>query len=266
MSEETLREGGYEAKHFELLAPIEDRYFWFAARRSLIADLSRTLTARLKPGYRVLEFGCGGGNVLSAMRQACPHGLVFGMDLFREGLMFAKSRGNDNLIQADAFHPPFRQTFDLVGAFDVVEHLSDDVSILEKLRTILNPGGHLLLTVPAYPWLWSDFDRISHHCRRYTESELRTKIAAAGFEVVYLSPYMATILPMVWLHRKLWSRPGQLNSDGRAEDSMLKSEIRIVPVVNTILRMVLRLESALVASRVRFPFGTSFVAIARRKD
>jgi len=257
--------GGYDVTRFRSLADIEDRHFWFRARRTLIRCLTRRITSRLPAGFRVLELGCGSGNMLGALEIGCARGTVIGMDLFYEGLGLARMRGHRNLVQADAAAPPFSEAFHLIGIFDVIEHVSNDVDALRQIFHLLRPDGYLLVTVPAYPGLWSEFDDLSHHCRRYTEAELREKLINAGFEIGKLTPYMATTLPLVWLHRKLLQNPNR-QSGGRRADDLIESEIRIVPFVNGVLAAFLWLESQFVAWGGRLAFGTSLFAIARKRE
>jgi SAM-dependent methyltransferase len=256
--------GGYDPNRFQLLAGVEKRHFWFRARRALISRLTGYLTADLESGFRVLEFGCGTGNVLSALELGSRRGVVVGMDLFHEGLIFAKQRGHEHLVQADAGSPPFVEVFHLIGTFDVIEHLPNDVDALRQLFGLLKPGGHLLVTVPAYPWLWSEFDDLSRHCRRYTEGELRTKLAEVGFEIVHLSPYMAAILPLVWFHRK-FLQTTKRSKKPDVED-LIEAEMHIIPIANEILAWLLWLESQFISRGGRLPFGTSLIAVARRGE
>ena len=148
----------YDPYYFAPLAAIEDRHFWFRARNRTLAALLARLTAPLADGYRVLEVGCGTGNVLRVLEQTCRRGLVVGMDLYGEGLTFARGRTHCPLVRGDMSHPPFEARFDLIGLFDVLEHLADDRRVLRDVRAMLAPGGRLVLTVPAHPELWSYFD------------------------------------------------------------------------------------------------------------
>jgi SAM-dependent methyltransferase len=251
---------GYNPVHFAPLAAIEEEHFWFAARRKLILAIVQKLSSSLNPGYRVLEIGCGTGNVLGALEEACPSGVVMGMDRFLEGLSFAKKRGRQRLIQGDAHYPPFGIQFEIIGAFDVIEHLSDDGQILRDMHRMLRPGGRVILTVPANQWLWSEFDEASDHCRRYDRKELREKLRVAGFTSIFVSPFMMSILPLVWMHRK----KAKKNSQGTVRRNVVGEEIRIVPFVNPALRLVLSLENAFVRRGKHLPFGTSLIAVARK--
>ena len=253
--------GGYDPGHFAPLLAAEDRHFWFRARNHVISTLVRQIVAPLSPGYRVLEMGCGDGNVLRFLERACPTGSVTGMDLFHEGLRIARDRCSCPLVQGDVATSPFGKPFDLIGVFDVLEHLPEDRRILTDLSAQLKPGGALLLTVPAHRSLWSRFDRLSGHCRRYEPAELREKLETAGFEVEFQSPYMASLRPLMWL-----SRRSQRDAAVAPEDAsrLLEQELRIVPVLNGLLAGLLALETRRLAARRPRPVGASLHALARK--
>src|SRR5205814_7786871 len=125
----------------------------------------------------------GNGNVLRYLESACPQGLVIGMDLFREGLQLARARTSCSLVQGDVNRSPFGKSFQLIGIFDVLKHVLDDLGVLADIHTMLAPGGTLLLTVPAHPSLWSSFVEASHHSRLYGREDLRSKLRSRVFEL-----------------------------------------------------------------------------------
>jgi SAM-dependent methyltransferase len=254
--------GGYDPSFFDELAAIEDRHFWFRARNRLISEFSRTISSQLKPGYLVLEVGCGTGNVLRALKKACQNGKVVGLDLWLDGLRHAQTRSSAFLVQGDVRNCPFGKSFDLIGMFDVLEHVPEDLETLSALRSLLGPGGKLLLTVPAHQYLWSYFDEAALHCRRYSCDEIRRKLTAAGFEVEFLSQYMASIWPLVWVFRRMNGR-SQPSHPSSARTRAAK-EFRVIPVVNNILLFLLNLEVRWLASGYRLPIGSSLIVIARR--
>ncbi|MGI8588256.1 MAG: methyltransferase domain-containing protein [Chloroflexia bacterium] len=255
---------GYDPAYFAPLFAIEDRHFWFRARNLVIAALVKQLTAGVAPGYRVLEVGCGTGNVLHMLEQICPVGAVIGMDLFAEGLHYARRRTACPLVQGDIQSPPFGIRFPLIGLFDVLEHLPDDLQVLRNLREMLLPGGALLITVPASTSLWSYFDEAAHHCRRYSYQELRDKLLRTGYQVEYVTPYMAALFPLVWLGRRVAARMGRRSTGaGRRADSLTSNELHITPGVNGLLFALLAQEIRLIRRRRRLPIGTSLLAIAR---
>ncbi|MGH9552540.1 MAG: class I SAM-dependent DNA methyltransferase [Terriglobales bacterium] len=255
--------GGYDPAFFQQLARVEDRHFWFQARNHLISRMSRKLVSELAPGYWVLEVGCGTGNVLRALRQACPDGTVVGLELWLDGLRFAQKRSVGPLVQGDVRRCPFGKPFDLIGMFDVLEHVPEELETLRALREALAPGGRLMLTVPAHQSLWSYFDEAAQHCRRYSSPEIRAQLVAAGFDVEFLSQFMSCIFPLVWLFRKMssWNRrPGSANAK-----ALTLREFRVVPVMNGLLSALLKLETPWLTGGHRLPVGTSLIVVARRK-
>jgi SAM-dependent methyltransferase len=253
--------GGYDPSFFDQLASIEEQHFWFRARNRLIHNLAKKISSHLKHGYRVLEVGCGTGNVLRTLRDACPDGMVVGLELWFDGLLHAQKRSAGFLVQGDVRQFPFNKQFDLIGMFDVLEHIHEERQTLASLSEILAPGGRLLLTVPAHKFLWSYFDEAAHHCRRYSSAEIRDKLTTAGFEVEFLSQFMAFIFPIVWLLRKLTGL--RKSSDAKL---LASQEFRVVPVANQILTVILDLEARWVARGYALPIGTSLVVVARKPE
>jgi SAM-dependent methyltransferase len=274
VEEETLarrptERDSYDPDFFEPLFQAEDRHFWFRARNRVIATLARQITARMEPGYRVLEVGCGDGNVLRVLDAVCGDGTVIGMDLFAEGLRYARLRASCPLVQGDIHASPFGSHFELIGLFDVLEHLPDDMQVLRDIHSMLAPGGALLLTVPAHRSLWSYFDEASHHCRRYEQAELHGKLRRAGYRIEYMSYYMMSIFPLVWLGRRLATLGRRnRNAGGRSPEQthqLALDELRVRPGANGALTWVLSLETRLIARRKHLPAGTSLLAVARRE-
>jgi SAM-dependent methyltransferase len=196
------------------------------------------------------------------LRQACPDGMVVGLELWFDGLRHAQSRSAGFLVQGDVRNCPFGKPFDLVGLFDVLEHVQEDRETLASLWKSLAPGGRLLLTVPAHQFLWSYFDEAAHHCRRYSAQDIRQRLTDAGFQVEFLSQFMACIFPLVWIFRKM--RGLREQSDSESSRSRTSEEFRIVPIVNPILTALLTLEARWLARGHHVPIGTSLVVVARR--
>jgi SAM-dependent methyltransferase len=252
----------FDPAYFSELAQVEDRHFWFRARNRLIAGLVPRVVRDLPLGYRVLEVGCGNGNVLRVLSQCCPGGLTIGMDFFAEGLRLARLRSGCPLVQGDARRPPFGRRFHLIGMFDVLEHIADDRQMLKDVRALLEPGGVLIVTVPGRRALWSYFDEASQHYRRYEQAELLEKLKEFGFEVQHLSPFMCSIFLPLWMIRRLRKQAG---GDPKEDPAALaRSEFRILPVINEVLTAALWIEAIWVSRGHRLPFGTSLLAVARR--
>ena len=254
----TVPAGGYDPSFFELLTAAEDKHFWFRSRTAVIASMAADAVAGLARGYRVLELGCGNGNVTRSLQASCPDGLVIGMDLFGEGLQNARRRGAPLLVQADVKQAPFISKFHVIGIFDVLEHIPDDRAILRQVFDLLEPGGTLLITVPAHQELWSYFDEASRHCRRYELPDLRAKLTESGYGIDYLSQYMMALYPLMWLGRRF---AGRKHGDAR---QMAAKELQVAPILNAALNFVLAQELPWLVRRAHLPLGTSLIAVARK--
>ncbi len=256
----------YNPAFFEALYKAETEHFWFRARNSAIAALVRRAVSSFPSDFCVLEVGCGTGYVLQLLERICGSASVTGMDLFEEALQYARQRTSCRLVAGDVHNPPFTSKFHLVGMFDVLEHLPDDLQVLRDLKRLLLPSGMLLLTVPAHPALWSYFDVAARHCRRYTLQELRLKLADSGFEVLYASEFMAALFPLAWVKRRLLnpSRQPELKTAQEFHELALR-DLKIIPLLNGLMRSMLAWEAPLIARRCRLPFGTSILALARKQ-
>ena len=255
----------YDPTHYPHLFAIEDRHFWFRARNQIIALLMGQLIRELPPGYRVLEVGCGTGNVLRVLEQVCARGRVLGMDLHMDGLCYARQRVTCPLVQGDVHRPPLGTNFELIGLFDTLEHLPDDAQVLHDLYGMLRHGGVLLLTVPAHHSLWSYFDVSSGHRRRYELAELVTKLTDVGYLVEYSTEYMATLFPFIWLERRLATLLNRRTLDKtERRHEQAHRELSIRKGVNELFGFLLTQEARVLASRRTLPIGTSLLAIARR--
>jgi len=254
------QEANYDPAFYAALFAMEDRHFWFRSRNRCIAA-----ALRLLPDFdsirNVIEVGCGTGVVLAELQRLFPEGKIIGMDMFAEGLAFARKRFAGMLIQGDVFQHSFEQPFDLICACDVIEHLDDDEKILRHFWEQLRPGGHLVVTVPAHMCLWSYFDEASCHRRRYSPRELRNKLNAAGFSVFYLTQFMSLLFPLMWLKRVLLHKA---SNQAPVQPSSTMSDLAIYPALNTMLDFALRPEAVLVARGISIPFGTSLLIVATK--
>ena len=254
-STETTRASteGYDREIFDQLVEIEDRSFWFRARNRLIV---RLVSEYAEPRARFLEIGCGTGYVLKALVEEC--GLqATGAELYAEGLEHARRRvPTANFVELDAREMPYEASFDLVGAFDVLEHIDDDLGVLRGLHRAVRPGGHALLTVPQHPKLWSAADTFAHHVRRYRRSDLLAKLRQTGFVPVRVTSFVMSPLPLMALSR-LRERMG----DGRYDPI---AELTPPEPANRLLERVLDIERALIERGVDLPAGGSLVVVAQR--
>ncbi len=228
----------------------ESDYWWFVGRRRLVIQL-------LKPylvggtGW-ILDAGCGTGAMLCDLQ---AFGQVMGVDIEPLALRYARQRGEFPLLQARLEALPLRsESVRAVTALDVLEHLPDDRPALKELWRVLQPQGVLLITVPAYRFLWSKHDVALHHYRRYTARELKQHLCEAGFEVQKLSYTVALLFVPIWLFR-WWDRLRRT-----------PPAATLVPVSAGLNRWLIRLQEweARLVQRVNLPFGVSIVAVARK--
>lgn len=252
----------FDPGHFPVLRRVEKRHFWFRARNDVITRLlGRWLPSPLpsRP-TSLLDIGCGNGNVLRAIDEWSGERMfLVGLDPFREALSNARSSTVAEWVQGDVMALPFKQYFDAVGLFDVIEHIEDDRQVLEAAHRVLRPGGILLVTVPANQSLWSYFDVLACHKRRYGKEQLRELLVRSGFEIQFLSYYMAVTYPILLLWRRLGRN---LVSD---PDQSGAADLRVYPVANELLFWALSIERRLLFWR-GLPFGTSLIAVARRTE
>jgi len=245
---------GFDPALFAELAKLEERNFWFRARNRLIVWALQ----RYAPAFTdFLEVGCGTGYVLQGVAEAFPGARFCGSEAQTEGLQFAAARvPRAGFLQMDARRMPFEKEFDAIGAFDVIEHIAEDETVLAQMHRALRPGGSLLLTVPQHPFLWSEYDVRAHHVRRYTGGELRQKLARAGYEIVKMTSFVSVLLPLMMLSR--------LTRRTDAADYDPLAELRIGAVTNALLERALDAERLLIRAGIALPFGGSLLAVARR--
>ncbi len=233
---------------FDHMAENADRHWWYVARRAVLVALIRRRIAP-PPGARILEVGCGTGHNLAML---AGFGAVAGTELDDQARTFARDRLNADVAAArlPELDGVAEAAFDLVAALDVIEHVADDVGSLASLARRLRPGGRLLVTVPAYPWLWSAHDVANHHLRRYTARSLRNAADAAGLRVEHLGYFNMLLLPLVIAARIAGKVTGKDSSD----DAMPS------PAVNRALKAVFALERYWIG-RLSMPAGVSLVAV-----
>ncbi len=253
----------FDASAFEFLFGMEERHFWHVGRREIILDALRTEVLNVAKS-RMLEVGCGNGSVLGYLKQ---NGVsIEGGDIFLEGLRFCRRRvPSAVLYHIDLMALLFRNEFDVIGIFDVLEHVDDDERALVEIRQALKPGGKLILTVPAHEWLWSAFDVTSHHKRRYSKRELVGRLERTGFDVNKASFYVFFLFPVLAAIRLLgniWRGTRRADRNNRTPSY---PELQTVPLVNEVLLGLLRLERLLLR-HTGLPCGASLLVVAQKKQ
>lgn len=231
---------------------VEDHHWWYRGRRRIIAEAVRGLG--MPAETRILDAGCGSGR---NMVELAAFGAVTGLELADASVARARSRSVGAVEQGSLDAIPFPDaSFDLAVSFDVIEHLDDDRLALRELRRVVRPGGALLVTVPAYQWLWSEHDVINHHRRRYNTATLTQASIEAGWTVQRTTYFNAFLLPIAIAYRGL-SRLRRISDDPTSDLS------RTPGWLNRLLEKPLLAEARLVRRGRRLPAGLSLMAVLR---
>lgn len=256
----TLHEEQYFPDNgFEILYQSEEKNFWFKVRNKIIGNV---ITRYLSLQSCILEVGCGTGYVSRYLKKMGYH--VECADLFFAALRFCKERdAGDYYYQCNLSDQIFIEEFDAICAFDVLEHINDDVAILKNMHAALKPDGILFITVPADRHLWSAMDIYAEHKRRYSLQELREKIEDNGFKVKKISYFMTLLYPFILLARKISLRTGNMNDENVKKqiqkDAM--SELQPNGIINSMFFLIFSLEVPLI-NTIALPFGSSLLCIA----
>jgi len=242
-----------QSHHYPILYEVEETHWWYVGRRRIIHTLVEKICASLNtPNPRILDVGCGTG---ANLKMLATHGRAEGVDISTQAVEFCRERGLDSVKLGAAEQLPYDDdSFDLVTALDVIEHLDDDVAGLREMRRVLRPDGYLLIFVPAFMFLWGVQDDVSNHRRRYTLPGLLRAVEAAGFRVEWSSyanagfflPVLAVRSVMRWFRLRADTEYG-IN----------------IPMMNGPFGSLFAAER-FILKHGRLPFGVSAVCIARR--
>lgn len=233
---------------YDRMALIDGEHWWFAGRRSVVAAMIERL--KLPERARILEVGCGTGSNLAMLQR---YGRVDAIEPDAGARALASRRGG--IAVSGGFLPDEAEiedeAYDLIVLLDVLEHIPDDRGTLALLTGKLKPGGRLMLTVPASPWMWSSHDVAHHHQRRYTAKTLRRVLGDGGFRLKHMSHFNTVLFPLIAAVRLL----GKLTGREGGDDAMPPAP------VNTLLGGLFAAERH-VAVRGGLPFGVSLIAVA----
>ncbi len=227
---------------------LEHNHWWYAGRRKIVRSLLGAIPSRAL----ILDAGSGpGGN-----RSILPASVrVYALDPALHSLRLSQVHPYEGWIQGDLTCLPIgTNSLDLVVVMDVLEHLDEDGRAADEIFRVLRPGGTVLVTVPAFQWLWGLQDRLSHHKRRYTKPQLLTLLGNSGFEIVRSTYFNTFMLGPIWLGRKLLDLlPHKLESEGQIT----------MPGVNTLVRWLFSSERFFLRV-MNFPFGVSIYCLAAK--
>ncbi|MDP1027982.1 class I SAM-dependent methyltransferase [Sphingomonas sp. KR1UV-12] len=235
---------------YDRMAAHDSTHWWYRARRDILADYL-TRYGDLPANARILEIGCGTGHNLPMLAR---FGTVEAIEIDPAARAIAAERLGRPVGAAPLPGLPGveRGAYDLVAVLDVVEHIEDDVAALAAMKTLLKPGGKILIAVPAHQWMWSAHDVVNHHHRRYSKATLRAAITAAGLTPDKLGYFNSLLFPLAAGARLLGRLTGRDDSDDSPPP----------PLVNSLFETVFRLERHMVGRMPMAP-GVSIVTLAR---
>jgi len=242
-----------QSHHYPILYQVEDTHWWYVGRRRIIQALVEKISTTLKT-RRILDVGCGTG---ANLKMLAAYGKAEGVDISPQAVDFCHERGLDSVKLGAIEQLPYESdSFELVTALDVIEHLDDDIAGLREMRRVLCRDGRLLVFVPAFMFLWGVQDDVSNHRRRYTLPRLLKAVEEAGFSVEWSSyanisfflPVLVVRSVMRWLGLRADTEYGINISLMNGPFSSLFAAERLV------------------FKHGRLPFGVSAVCIARRVD
>jgi SAM-dependent methyltransferase len=248
----------YDPAWYQELFILESKNFWFTSRNRLLEYFGHCYFSE-KGQY--LEIGCGTGYVLKMIYEKFPKLRVMASEAQVEGLIFAKNRvkGNVDLCQMDACSIPFQEEFDVIGAYDVIEHIQDHKKVIRQVYDALKVNGIFMVTVPQHMFLWSQYDEVGCHYRRYERGELEDLLRDAGFLIKRTTSFNALLLPMMIISR--WFKKDK----NEKEQFDVLEELRLSGIVNTVLSFILKIELALIKLGFNLPMGGSRVIVAQKR-
>ena len=255
-----------DKQYYEEYYHLERSHWWFKARAKILKSQVGARAVRGKKNLKILNAGVATG-ATSTMLEA--FGEVTSVEMDPDCCQFLREKLNIEVVQASLTDLPFEDgSFDMVCAFDVIEHIEDDSAALQEINRVLKSHGTVCITVPAYNFLWSRHDEINHHYRRYTAFELRQKMRAELLKPGYFSYFNFFLFPPIALVRAMLNlmRRGKKRQPGDQETTGSDFEVAGKKgLLNTILYWVFLSENRLLSSGLRLPFGVSILCIGKKR-
>jgi SAM-dependent methyltransferase len=250
----------YPDSGFDLTEKNAKSSFWVRSRNRLFKNIvQRHLSSTGKTKF--LEIGCGTGDFIQqiVMNKNLE---ITGSEIYLKGLLYAKKKlPNVNFVQFDVAKVSIDEAYDLIVAFDVFEHINDDVAAIANINKMLHKGGSLIITVPQHRFLWSKLDNIVKHKRRYSRRDLVTKLQKNGFDINYCTSFLFVLFPLMLISRMFDKGRDQSPSDELA----FEKRVKFPNALNEIFDLFMRIDEALIGLGISLPFGGTLVVIARKR-
>ncbi|MBT4484910.1 MAG: class I SAM-dependent methyltransferase [Candidatus Latescibacteria bacterium] len=232
-------------------------HWWYRARRRLLRN-DLQISADDKERLKILDLASACGDNFFVCKDI---GDYYGLDISWDAINYCKQKNISTIVQGDAHYLPFKSdTFDVIIALDVFEHLDDDLISMKEIWRVLKNNGKLIFNTPAFMLLYSNHDRAFHHYRRYRTKELRKKLTQADFTINFMSYWSFFIFPAVFIMRKVFSPTSNIN-----EENLSDFHIKIPRIIEKIFNLLSLIETTFIKNNISFPFGVSLYGTAQKR-
>ena len=250
----------YDENFHKDLPKLEENNFWFVSRNKRIEHIFEKY---IKDDFdNFLEIGCGTGFVVKMLAKKFPYIKIYASEYLLSGLYQAKIRlknyNNVSFLQLDARKMESKNMYSAIGAFDVIEHITEEDDVLKEIYDSLKKDGKFIFSVPQHKFLWSIYDDLGFHKRRYTRKYLKRKLEENNFEIIYINSFNSLLFPLMYISRFL-------NKFKKKEHFDIMDELKISKLTNNILMKILNLENFLNNIGINFPFGGSLIGVAKKR-
>ena len=249
----------YPDEGFELTDSNSKDSFWVSSRNRLFKKLVNQ-NARKDGKTKLLEIGCGTGNFIEQMKDERSLEIT-GSEIYIKGLQYAKANLPEmDFVQFDVTHSSITEKFDMIVAFDVLEHIEKDMIALNNINQMLLPDGKIIISVPQHMFLWSSLDDIVKHKRRYSRKELVEKLESVGFSIEYVTSFVFLLFPLMFISRLFDKNKSTNENDGRE----LEKRVLFSGLLNSLLDAFMRVDEYLIDLGVSLPVGGTLVVVASK--
>ena len=251
----------YPNSGFDVTDEYAETSFWVSARTRLFKGLVKKNLPSLQKA-RFLEIGCGTGDFIKHLRDDRKLEIT-GSEVYLKGLVYAKKNQPDvEFIQFDVTKGQIGREFDMIVAFDVIEHIEDDMTALSNINQMLGKHGVAIISVPQHMFLWGPLDEIVKHKRRYSRAELRKKMEANGFNIRYTTSFVFFLFPLMLMARLSDKKRDNTDSDQKA----LSKRVKFSPVLNHVMGFFMRIDEFLVKLGISLPYGGTLIMVAEKRN
>lgn len=255
----------YPEEGFDVTQKLEQKSFWVRSRNRILKKLVYRYSESI-PRPKFFEVGCGTGTFIKQLISD-SNLQITGSEIYTRGLVYAKKKMPAvDFVQYDVRQGVIAENaYDVIGSFDVLEHIDDDVTSMANIYAMLKDGGHFILTVPQYMFMWSKIDDIVKHKRRYSRQEMVSKLKSQGFEIEYVTSFLCLLFPLMMISRLL-DKKSTSQEEISDNDTDLESRVTFPSWLNELFNQVMKIDEFLISRKVNLPFGGSLLVVAKKPE